>query len=221
MQSLIVVPIMGGGGCRGRAGGGSRITCSHGHPKHVNASPIRWFSFFSRCYYALVSFVFGFAWIKSLPFNGDLSSPPLSLLFPRFSISLLRHGPSFVQLVGPYLHVTTWFIMRGNVKFFRPFLWALRKSCQPFWFVPYPLGMGLAIEYKPIWCFTSWGPLAISYSWIPFVLKKKGVACLLLSLRSCNLQCPMWRNYMTLIIFIPTIVSCPPYSRGCNKPQKD
>jgi hypothetical protein len=47
--SLVVVPIMGGGG---------RISCSHGHPKCVNASPIHWFSFFSRCSYALVSFVF-------------------------------------------------------------------------------------------------------------------------------------------------------------------
>jgi hypothetical protein len=55
---------MGGGGCRGKMGGGNRITCSHGDPKHVNASPIHWFSFFSRCSYAFVSFVlfcFGFA----------------------------------------------------------------------------------------------------------------------------------------------------------------
>ncbi len=91
--------------------------------------------------------------LKSLPFNGDfpcLLFPlpfPCHLPFPRFSISLLHHGTSFIQLVGPYLHITTWFIMRGNVKFFRPLLWALRKSCQPFWFVPSPLGMGLAILY--------------------------------------------------------------------------
>jgi hypothetical protein len=80
---------------------------------------------------------------------------PCPLPFPRFSILLFRHGTSFIQLVGPYLHVTTWFIMRRNVKFFSPFLWALRKSCQPFLFVPSTFGMGLAIELKPPWCFTS------------------------------------------------------------------
>jgi hypothetical protein len=146
---------------------------------------------------------------------------PCPLPFPRFSISLLRHGTSFIQLLGPYLHVTTWFIMRGNVKFFRPFFWALRKSCQPFEFVPSPVGMCVAIEFKPPWCFTSWGPLAISYSWIPFVFEVKGVVCLLLSLRSCSLQHPMWHSYMTPIIFILTIVYFLPHSTGCNKPQKD
>jgi hypothetical protein len=179
MQSLIVVPIMGGGGCRGRMGGGSRITCSHGHPKHVNASPIHWFSFFIGVTMPLFLLFLGLprwkAYLSRRTFPCLLFPLPFPcpLPFPRFSISLLRHGTSFIQLVGPYLHVTTWFIMRSNVKFCRPFLWALRKSCQPFWFVPSPFGMGLAIEFKPPWCFTSWGPLAISYSWILFVLKPK------------------------------------------------
>lgn len=206
---------MGGGGCRGRMGGGSRITCSHGHPKHVNASPIHWFSFFIGVTMPLFLLFLGLPRWKAYLSRRTFPCP---LPFPRFSISLLRHGRSFIQLVGPYLHVTTWFITRGNVKFFRPFLWALRKSCQPFWFVPSPFGMGLAIEFKPPRCFTSWGPLAISYFMDSICFEPKGVACLLFSLKSCSLQCPMWCSYMTPIIFIPTIVSSPPHSRGCNKP---
>lgn len=210
-------------------GAGSRITCSHGHPNMWMHLPFIGFHFLVGVIMPLLLLFLGLLRWKAYPSTWTfpcLLFPlpfPCPLPFPRFFISLLRHGTSFIQLVGPYLHATTWFTMRGNVKFFRPFLWALRKSCQPFWFVPSPLGMGLAIEFKP--------PLYILGSLGHFIFmdsicfEAKGVACLLFSLRSCSFQRPMWCNYMTPIIFIPTIVSSPPHSpphsRGCNKPQKD
>ncbi len=142
-------------------GGGSRITCSHGHPKHVNASPIHWFSFFIGVIMPLFLLFLGLLEWKAYPSTGTFPWLLFPLSFPRFSISLFHHGTSFIQLVGPYLHVTTWFIMRGNVKFFRPFLWALRKSCQPFWFYLPPLAWAWLLSLNPL------GALHLEVPW-PF-----------------------------------------------------
>ncbi len=53
-----------------------------------------------------------------------------------------------------------------------------RSHAKPFWFVPSPLSMGLAIELKPPWCFTSLGSLGHFIFMDSICFEVKGVAYL-------------------------------------------